>query len=84
MVGFTDGNLEGASITGLYDSFLTRFLLSGNKHETTLLGAANAWTWSYGVATDFDGNVFTAGITYGALPNNVLNGARDGILAKNQ
>jgi uncharacterized protein YjiK len=75
--GSTTGGLDGNTITGLADFFLTMYDSSGNKVRTKQLGVASASTAAYGAAVDASGNVYVSGSTTGGLDGNTITGMMD-------
>jgi hypothetical protein len=82
VTGRTNGNLDGNTLTGSADFFLTKYDSSGNKLFTKQLGAVGATTYGYGVATSNSGNVYVTGYTNGNLDGNTLTGSADFFLTK--
>ena len=82
VAGYTTGGLDGNTLTGTTDFFLTKYDSSGTKIRTKLLGVAGKDTEAYGVATDANGNVYVAGYTTGGLDGNTLTGTTDFFLTK--
>ena len=82
VTGFTKGGLDGNSLTGTYDFFLTKYDVNGIKIFTRQLGAVGVATIGNSVATDASGNVYVAGYTYGSLDGNTLVGNADFFLTK--
>jgi len=80
--GWTQGGLDGNSLTGTTDLFLTKYDASGNRVRTRQLGVAGAATQANAVAVDVSGNVYTAGSTTGGLDGNTLAGTMDLFLTK--
>lgn len=66
-VGTTDGDLDGNTLSGSNDGFITKYSASGEKQWTRLIGQAGAYTSATGVTTDTEGNVFVGGQTGGDL-----------------
>jgi hypothetical protein len=81
VVGYTYGGLDGNSLVGLYDAFLTTYDAAGNKLSTRQLGAVGAHTLANGVAVGLDGSVYVAGNTDGGLDGNGRMGKQDCFLA---
>jgi len=77
VAGYTSGGLDGNTLTGPYDFFVTMYDSSGNKVRTKQLGVSGKYTVAYGVAVDSSGNVYVAGSTSGGLDGNTLTGTYD-------
>ncbi len=77
VVGSTTGNLDGNTLTGTQDFFLTIYDPAGNKVRTRQLGVTGHSTIATGVAVDLSGNVYVAGYTNGGLDGNTLTGTQD-------
>ncbi len=82
VAGYTNGGLDGNTLTGGRDFFLTKYNASGVKQFTKQLGVAGALTFAQSVATDASGNVYVAGYTYGGLDGNTLTGTADFFVTK--
>jgi hypothetical protein len=81
VTGWTGGDLDGESLAGSTDAFITKYDAVGTRLWTRLLGAptldqANA------VAVDGSGGVYLVGHTSGVLDGEMSNGGRDAFLAK--
>jgi hypothetical protein len=74
VAGQTDGGLDGNTLTGTTDFFVTKYNSTGVKQFTRQLGVSNVVTSGTSVAADASGNVYVAGITNGGLDNNLLMG----------
>ncbi len=77
VVGYTNGGLDGNTLTGTYDCFVTMYDSSGNKVRTKQLGVSGKYTVARGVAVDSSGNVYVVGSTTGGLDGNTLTGTYD-------
>jgi hypothetical protein len=82
VAGFTGGSLDGNTLSGTRDFFVTKYDGSGVKQYTRQMGVAGQGTFGYSVATDANGNVFVAGNTGGGLDGNTLTGTRDFFVTK--
>jgi hypothetical protein len=74
VAGNTTGGLDGNTLTGTRDFFVTKYDSSGVKQYTKQLGVAGVDTFGFGVATDTSGNVYVTGSTSGELDGNTLTG----------
>jgi hypothetical protein len=82
IVGTTFGGLNGNTLIGTSDCFLTKYDSSGTKIYTKQIGVSGVNTWGFAVTTDSSGNVYVVGTTFGGLDGNTLTGTRDFFLAK--
>ena len=82
VTGSTTGGLDGNSVTGIYDFYVTKYNSSGIKLYTKQLGVASSTTVGTAVATDSTGNVFVVGYTTGGLDGNALTGTYDFFVTK--
>ena len=82
VAGDTNGGLDGNTLTGTYDFFVTKYNSSGVKQYTRQLGVAAKDTSGRSVATDASGNVYVSGYTYGGLDGNTLTGTQDFFVTK--
>jgi len=82
VAGVTAGDLDGNTLTGTWDFFVTKYDSIGVKQFTRQLGVVAADTYGTSVATDANGNVYVAGWTYGGLDGNTLTGIEDFFFTK--
>ena len=82
VAGYTSGGLDGNTLTGLADVFVTKYDSSGAKLYTKQMGVAGLTTNGHAVAIDASGNAFVAGFTYGGLDGNTLTGTTDSFVTK--
>jgi hypothetical protein len=82
VAGQTFGGIDGNTLAGTSDFFLTKYSAAGSKIFTKQLGVAGATTRATSIATDTIGNIYVAGFTNGGLDGNTLNGSSDVFLAK--
>ncbi len=82
MAGATSGGLDGNTLTGTQDFFVTKYDSSGVKQYTRQLGVTGRETDGNGVAIDANSNVYIAGSTGGGLDGNTLTGSYDFIVTK--
>lgn len=74
VAGDASGGLDGNTLTGYTDFFVTKYDSSGTKQWTKQLGAASASIHATGVASDSSGNIYVAGSTDNGLDGNTLSG----------
>ena len=77
VAGYTNGGLDGNTLTGTQDFFVVTYNSSGTKVRTVQLGVASYATTATGVGVDGNGNIYVAGYTYGGLDGNTITGNRD-------
>jgi hypothetical protein len=78
VAGYTYGGLDGNTLMGTSDFFVTMYDPAGNKVRTKQLDVAGKYTNAYGVAVDSSDNaVYVAGYTDGGLDGNTLTGIED-------
>ncbi|EMO86166.1 SBBP repeat-containing protein [Leptospira santarosai] len=77
VTGQASGNFDGQALTGVYDLFVTKFNSSGSKQWTRLMGVAGDQTTAYGISSDTNGNIYTVGVTNGALDGETFIGSPD-------
>ena len=82
VVGYTEGSIDGNTLTGSRDFFVTKYSPNGLKLFTRQLGAVGAVTAGNEVATDPSGDVFVAGATSGGLDGNAQTGVHDLFVTK--
>jgi len=86
VTGYTDGNLDGESKTGLEDAFVIKYNSSGVKQWTRLSGVANGQTllqtMGTGIGLDASGNIYVSGYTQGKLDGQSKTGATDVFVIK--
>lgn len=82
VAGTTSTDLDGNTITGSGDFYVTKYDSTGAKIWTRQLGVASASTYGNGVALDASGNIFIGGYTMGGLDGNTLAGTMDVIVTK--
>jgi hypothetical protein len=77
VVGYTTGGLDGNTLTGTYDFFVTKYNSSGMKQFTRQLGTAGAATFGNEVTIDAAGNIYVVGATGGPLDGKIQAGTDD-------
>jgi hypothetical protein len=84
VAGFTNGGLNGNTLTGTNDSFVAQYDFSGSTPtlvSVKQLGVASKNTAATGVAVNGSA-VYVAGYTYGGLNGNTVTGSYDAFVAK--
>jgi hypothetical protein len=81
-VGNTAGALDGPTLHGSQDFFLTQYNSTGTRQWTIQDGATGVNTNGQSVATDSANNVYVTGGTNGALDGQILHGTQDFYLTK--
>ncbi len=82
VIGSTQGDLDGETLTGTQDLFIIKYNKDGVKQWTKLLGVADEYTSGYGIAVDSDDNLYITGQTYGSLDGETLTGNIDVLTVK--
>jgi len=82
VTGYTMGGLDGNTLAGTDDFFLTKYDSSGAKLYTKQLGVAGAATIGVSVTAKASGNVYVTGSTAGGLDGNTKTGTTDFFLTK--
>jgi len=72
VAGSTKGGLDGNTLAGIYDFYLSKYNSSGVRLYTKQLGVAGRDTVATAVATDANDNVYVAGYTTGGLDGNTM------------
>lgn len=88
VVGQTMGNLGGQTNNGIIDTssyskdaFISKFYPDGSVAWTRLIGTSSE-DGALAVGTAFDGSVYVAGVTFGALDGQVASGSADAFVTK--
>jgi hypothetical protein len=63
ITGYTDGDLDGNTNAGGFDTFIAKYDTSGNKQWTQLLGTSGD-DRGYGIAVDSNDNIYITGDAY--------------------
>jgi hypothetical protein len=82
VTGYTTGGLDGNTLMGTTDFFVTKYDSLGVKQSTWQLGVAGADTVGRSVTVDTNGNVYVAGDTADGLDGNFLVGNTDFFVTK--
>ena len=82
VAGTTSGGLDGNTLAGFYDVFLTKYSSSGAKKFTRQLGVSGGQAVGYGVAVDGSNNVYVVGQSSGNLDGQAQQGTYDAFLIK--
>ena len=78
----TSVGLSGATQTGTIDAYIAKYDRSGAVVWHKQLGATGVETSGNDIAVNAAGDVFLVGVTQTNLDGNILNGVKDGFLAK--
>ena len=81
IAGWTGGALPGQVHAGDMDIFLRKYTPTGQEVWTRQVGSDNVDA-AYGVAVDFQGNIYIAGQTWGTLPGQASSGHWDAFVGK--
>lgn len=82
VAGGTNGSLDGVTSTGFnYYAFVTKYLSSGEKQWTKMLGASGTSIMAESITADSNGNAYITGSTTVALGGKAINGTKDAFLA---
>ncbi|MBS3029307.1 MAG: SBBP repeat-containing protein [Dolichospermum sp. DET50] len=81
VTGYTKGSFAGSTNKGGNDAFVSKYDANGNLAWVKQLGTTGD-DYGSNLTTDSTGNVYIAGVTYGALSGNTNKGNSDGFLAK--
>ncbi len=82
ITGYTDGDLDGETLAGIYDMFVIKYDKSGSKKWTKLTGLAGSQTSATGISADTDGNCYITGGTSGGIDLQPLTGFQDLFIIK--
>ncbi|TGM56581.1 SBBP repeat-containing protein [Leptospira adleri] len=82
ITGFSNGNLDGHPLVGLFDIFVAKYDNLGHKQWSRTLGVIGSNTSSAGIVSDSTGNVYSTGKTNGNLDGQVLSGIQDTFIVK--
>jgi hypothetical protein len=82
VAGITWGTFPGQTSSGSGDAFVRKYDSAGNEVWTRQFGTSEDWDLADGVAVDASGNVYVAGDTIGALPEQTLSGDSDAFVRK--
>jgi len=81
VTGHTYGELDGNTSAGYYDLFVVKYDSGGVKQWTQQPGTSS-FDFAEGIATDFSGNVYVTGHTYGSFDGNTNAGLSDFFVVK--
>ena len=79
--GYTTGSLDGQTISGWVDAFITKFNPEGAKQWTQLLGSSESGE-ARAMTTGTDGSIYVSGVTGGSLDGQTNSGAGDAFITK--
>jgi hypothetical protein len=82
LVGYVNGGLDGNSLTGTRDGFVTMYDTNGSKKWTRQQGVQGVLTRYTGVKEDKNGYIYVGGETQGGLAGNTLIGVLDLTITK--
>ena len=82
LTGYTEGGLNGNTMTGYVDAFVIKLNSEGSRQWTKQLGSSTRSTYGFGGSVDGSGNVFIGGYTNGTLPANLKRGITDAFIVK--
>jgi len=82
IVGDTQGDLDGNTLTGIMDGYLSKYSSDGTRQWTKLVGVSGEMVQGMAVATDSYDNVYVAWNTSAALHGNTQTGYNDFALTK--
>jgi hypothetical protein len=82
ITGSTTGNLNGETLNGNKDGFISRFNSSGVHAWTQLTGASGKTVEFYGLVIDASDKIYISGLTTGSIDGEVINGSTDACLIK--
>ena len=77
----TNVSLDGQTISGGWDTYITKYTPDGTKVWTRLFGS-NSTDLSYAMTTGLDGSIYVGGRTQGWLDGQVNNGGNDAFITK--
>jgi uncharacterized delta-60 repeat protein len=79
--GSTNVSLDGQTISGGWDTYITKYTPDGIKVWTRLLGSSST-DLSYAMTTGLDGSIYVGGRTQSWLDGQVNNGGNDAFITK--
>ncbi|MDT9191037.1 MAG: SBBP repeat-containing protein, partial [Limnospira sp. PMC 894.15] len=83
VAGYTYGDLNRQTNSGLSDAFISRFQPDGTQDWTRLLGTSG-WDQASALTTGSDGSIYVAGYTYGDLDGQTNSGVADAFISRFQ
>ncbi|MCP5495186.1 MAG: SBBP repeat-containing protein [Leptospiraceae bacterium] len=81
IVGYTNGGLDGNTLSGTYDVFVVKYDSNGSKQWTRQMGTNSKVTDGRGIATSSDG-IYVTGAAQGSLDGNTTTGDYDAFVIK--
>ena len=81
IVGSTESILDGQSISGETDAFITKFNSDGSKEWTKLFGGSSS-DGANSVSTANDGSIYITGFTTGSFDGQAHSGGNDAFIVK--
>ncbi|WP_157234501.1 SBBP repeat-containing protein [Limnospira indica] len=83
VAGYTYGDLNGQTLRGLSDAFISRFQPDGTQDWTRLLGSSG-WGVASALTTAGDGSIYVGGWTWGNLDGQTHSGREDAFISRFQ
>ncbi|MBD2712728.1 SBBP repeat-containing protein, partial [Limnospira platensis] len=83
VAGYTYGDLDGQTNSGLSDAFISRFQPDGTQDWTRLLGTSGRGV-AHALTTAGDGSIYVAGWTWGNLDGQTHSGREDAFISRFQ
>ncbi|TGL48189.1 hypothetical protein EHQ59_15875 [Leptospira kemamanensis] len=82
--GYTTGNLNGNTLIGVQDAYLSKYDGNGNLIWTKTTGNSGSTLYGRGISADRYGTIYYSGFTNGSIDGQVKQGAIDSFLMKYQ
>ncbi|MCP5498537.1 MAG: SBBP repeat-containing protein [Leptospiraceae bacterium] len=82
ITGYTSGNLDAQVKTGIYDLFIAKYDLNGNRIWTRLLGGTDSYQYPKSIINDTLGNVYITGYSEGPTIDGLTVTSHDTFIVK--
>jgi hypothetical protein len=82
VAGSTTKAIDGQTLHGSQDFFITKYNASGSRQWTVEDGATGGTATGYGIAVDSSGNAYVTGQTNRAIDGQTLHGSQDFFITK--